>query len=124
MFGADGDGQSTLATTIGRKLTTNIRVFSGSFWTWIVPVIAIVLLFFLVLQRGWNRDLPPRSALRAGVVASLVAGLVGFAVNDSGTVVAALVFVFLGPFVTLLALERHQPGTVTVLGEPSDAKHS
>ena len=100
------NGGSTFETTVLRKLTTNIRVFTGSFWTWMVPIIAIVLLFFLVAQRGWERDMPRGSALRAGVVAALVAGLLGFSVNDSGTVVAALVFVFLGPFITLLALER------------------
>ena len=120
--GASNSGESTLTTTIGRKLSTNIRVFSGSFWTWIVPVIAIVLLFFLVLQRGWDRDLPPRSALRAGVVAALLAGLLGFAVNDSGTVVAALVFVFVGPFVTLLALERNRPPVISgSIGVPHES---
>lgn len=99
-------GDNTALTTIGRKLSTNIRVFAGSFWTWIVPVIAIVLLFFLVVQRGWESDLHKGSALRAGVVAALLCGLLGFAVNDSGTVVTALVFVYLGPFITLLALQR------------------
>ena len=97
-------------TTVGRKLTTNIRVFTGSFWTWIVPVIALVLLFFLVVQRGWERDMPKGSALRAGVAAALLCGLLGFAVNDSGTVVTALVFVYLGPFITLLALDRGRGG--------------
>lgn len=99
-------GDNTALTTVGRKLSTNIRVFTGSFWTWIVPVIAIVLLFFLVVQRGWESDLRKGSALRAGVVAALLCGLLGFAVNDSGTVVTALVFVYLGPFITLLALQR------------------
>ena len=51
----------------------------------------------------------------------LLAGLVGFAVNDSGTVVAALVFVFVGPFVTLMALERNRPpvisGSIHVLSD-------
>jgi Glycosyl transferase family 2 len=107
-FAADiaGSGENTFMTTIGRKLSTNIRVFTGSFWTWIVPVIALVLLFFLVVQRGWERDMPKGSALRAGVAAALLCGLLGFAVNDSGTVVTALVFVYLGPFITLLALDR------------------
>jgi hypothetical protein len=102
-----GKDNSTFSTTIGRKIATNIRVFTGSFWTWIVPVIAITLLFFLGAQRGWQRDLPVGSALRAGLVASLLAGLLGFAVNDSGTVVTALVFVEIGPMVTLLALHRN-----------------
>jgi hypothetical protein len=101
-----GKDNSTFSTTVGRKVATNIRVFTGSFWTWIVPVIAITLLFFLGAQRGWERDLPVRSPLRAALVASLLAGLLGFAVNDSGTVVTALVFVEIGPMVTLLALHR------------------
>ena len=111
-FAADiaGSGDNTFMTTVGRKLTTNIRVFTGSFWTWIVPVIALVLLFFLVVQRGWERDMPKGSALRAGVAAALLCGLLGFAVNDSGTVVTALVFVYLGPFITLLALDRGRGG--------------
>ena len=101
-----GKENSTFSTTIGRKVATNIRVFTGSFWTWVVPVIAITLLYFLGAQRGWERDIPVRSALRASLVASLLAGLLGFAVNDSGTVVTALVFVEMGPMVTLLALRR------------------
>ena len=52
--------------------------------------------------------MPRGSALRAGVVAALLCGLLGFAVNDSGTVVTALVFVYMGPFVTLLALRRDE----------------
>ena len=113
MLGDDG-GSSTFMTTVSRKIATNIRVFTGSFWTWIVPIIAVVLLFFLVVQRGWERDIPRGTALRAGVVAALLCGLLGFAANDSGTVVTALVFVYLGPFVTLLALQRDDgPRVVT-----------
>ena len=121
-FAADiaGSGDNTFTTTVGRKLTTNIRVFTGSFWTWIVPVIALVLLFFLVVQRGWERDIPKGSALRAGVAAALLCGLLGFAVNDSGTVVTALVFVYLGPFITLLALDRGQAANSLATDQGSD----
>jgi hypothetical protein len=102
---ANGD-DSTFSTTIGRKVSTNLRVLSGSFWKWVVPIIVIVLLYFLIVQRGWERDMPPRSPLRAGVIGALFAGMLGFAVNDSGTVVAAIVFVYLGPYITLLTLAR------------------
>jgi hypothetical protein len=48
--------------------------------------------------------LPAGSALRAGVVGTVAAGLLGWLVNDSGVVVSGLVFVFVGPYMTLLAL--------------------
>ena len=43
--------------------------------------------------------------LRAGVIGVLAAGVVGWLVNDSGIVVTALVFVYLGAYLTLLAIE-------------------
>ncbi len=115
---------NTFVTTIGRKLSTNIRVFTGSFWTWVVPIIAVVLLFFLVVERGWERDMPRGSALRACVAAALLCGLLGFAVNDSGTVVTALVFVYLGPFIILLALQRdrlERTGAKPTVAEPGSS---
>jgi uncharacterized membrane-anchored protein len=99
------------ANTIQRKLSTNIRVLTSSFWTWAVPIVALVLLFFLVVQRGWSLDLPSGSALRMAMISALSCGLLGFAVNDSGSVVTALVFVYLGPFVVLLALTRSAGNT-------------
>lgn len=100
---ASGNGNST--TTIARKLATNVRVLGGSIWTWMVPIVAIFSLFLLVyLDRGAEL-LPRGSPRRIGVLSALAAGLLGFAVNDSGVVVTALVFVYLGPFLTLLALD-------------------
>lgn len=104
-FAADllsGNDNST--TTIARKAATNVRVLGASIWTWMVPIIAIFSLFLLVYLDRASELLPPRSALRIGAVSALAAGLVGFAVNDSGVVVTALVFVYLGPYLTLLAV--------------------
>ena len=69
-----------------------------------VPLTAGFMLYLLVIARGWQRLLPAGSALRAGVVGTVAAGLLGWLVNDSGVVVSALVFVFVGPYLTLLAL--------------------
>ena len=105
------DGTSPLMTTVARKVSTNFRTYRSP-WTWAVVVLTVYMLLVLVWARGWSRLLPPRSALRAGTVGTLAAGLVGYATNDSGIVVTALVFVYLGPFLTLVALEREDADPV------------
>ena len=104
----DGD---TFWTTLSRKLSTNLRVFQQSYWTWAVPIIAVVAGYVLVVARGWKQLLPTGSPLRAGVIAVLAAGVVGWVVNDSGIVVTALALVYLGPFVTLLAVDGRSATT-------------
>lgn len=71
-----------------------------------VPLTAGFMLYVLVIARGWQRLLPAGSALRAGVIGTIGAGLLGWLVNESGVVVSGLVFVFVGPYLTLPALHR------------------
>ncbi|TMK84141.1 MAG: hypothetical protein E6G57_15190 [Actinobacteria bacterium] len=76
-----------------------------------MPIIAAFLLYLLIWERRLGRLLPRGSALRIGVIAALGAGLLGFAMNDSGVVITALVYLYLGPYLTLLALDaqRREP---------------
>ncbi|HUP69209.1 MAG TPA: glycosyltransferase [Acidimicrobiales bacterium] len=109
-------GLEPLTTTVNRKVAANMRTFRSP-WTWTIPIVALYMLSVLGFGRGWSRLLPPRSAVRAAVVGVLAAGLLGYAVNDSGVVVTALVFVYIGPFLTLLALQRDAaPLTLDHLG--------
>ena len=102
---ASGEDQSNFWTTISRKWATNLRVLQRSIWAWVVPIIAVFALYVLVVARGWRRLLPVGSAVRAAVIGTLGVGVLGWLVNDSGVVVAALAFVYLGPLLTLLALD-------------------
>jgi hypothetical protein len=112
-------GADVFTTTVTRKLSTNLRVLGTSVWTWLVPVIAVFALYLLLYENRWRALLPPGSALRAGAVGTLAAGILGFAANDSGVVVTALVFVYLGPFLAVLAL--HEEAREEVLLEPAPA---
>ncbi|MGH9164843.1 MAG: hypothetical protein ACRDZW_04930, partial [Acidimicrobiales bacterium] len=112
-------GWSPLTTTISRKVSANLRTFRSP-WTWTVPIIAAYMLYVLAWARGWSRLLPAGSAVRAGVVGVLAAGLLGYAVNDSGVVVTALVFVYIGPFLTLLALDHERAGRAELDLGPAD----
>jgi hypothetical protein len=78
-------GHGTFLTTIERKWSTNVRLFGRTVWTWMVPLTAAFVLYVLVVARGWQRLLPAGSALRAGVVGTIMAGLLGWLVNDSGS---------------------------------------
>lgn len=107
------DGFEVFSTTVQRKLAVNFRTYRSP-WSWTVVIISAYMLFVLGWTRGWHELLPRRSALRAGVVGTLGAGLLGYAVNDSGVVVTALVFVYLGPFLTMLALQREHGEPVII----------
>ena len=114
-------GGSSFLTTVARKTATNLRVFRTTVWSWLVPIIAAFLLYLLIWERRLGRLLPRGSALRVGVVAALGAGLLGFAVNDSGVVITALVYLYLGPYLTLLALDA-QRGAPELLEPISPAR--
>lgn len=111
-----GSGQFT--TTVLRKLTTNVHTYK-SVWCWVIVVVAAYLLFLLGYAKGWRRLLPPGGDLRVGVVITLIVGLAGNILNDSGAVVTALVFVYVGPFMTLLAIDDQRPPAELV--EPATA---
>jgi hypothetical protein len=104
-FVSDVGDDGSFLTTIERKWSTNVRLLGRTIWTWMVPIAAAFMVYVLVIARGWQRLLPTGSPLRAGVLGTLTAGLVGWLVNDSGVVVSALVFVYIGPYLTLLALQ-------------------
>src|SRR5690606_8954560 len=107
---ASGDDQSNFWTTIRRKWAPNLRVLQATIWAWMVPIVAVFSLYVLVVARGWRRLLPVGSAVRAAVIGTLATGMLGWLVNDSGVVVAALAFVYVGPLLTLLALSpEHRP---------------
>lgn len=116
-FAAGIGEDDSFLTTIQRKWSTNVRLLGRTIWTWMVPIAAAFMVYVLVIARGWQRLLPVGSPLRAGVIGTLVAGVVGWLVNDSGVVVSALVFVFLGPYLTLLALQPDPPERLVTAAE-------
>jgi len=108
------EGLAPLTDTVARKAEGSLRTF-GSPWTWALPVIMLYGLYVLLRDRNLPQLLSRRSALRAGAVGMVAAGLLGGVLNDSGVVVTGVVFVYIAPFLTLLVL--HHPGD-PVLREP------
>lgn len=119
---ASGDDQSTFWTTINRKWATNLRVLQRSIWAWMVPIVSVFALYVLVVARGWRRLLPVGSAVRVAVTGTLATGVLGWLTNDSGVVVAALAFVYVGPLLTILALSPESQPTVLHGPAPGDRR--
>lgn len=99
------DGGGGAATVIQRKLQSNISILTSSVWTWIIPLAVAFLGFLLWRRPGLLRELEARvPGLRAGLVGALVAGVLGFALNDSGVAVPAMMLGVVLPWVTYLAV--------------------
>jgi hypothetical protein len=119
-------GDGSLFATVARRAEVTLDVMTQNFWTAVTPVIAVLVLVAL-LRWPWARRLvPPRTPLRAGLLAALAAGLIGMAVNDSGVIVVAMVMVSVGPVLALLALSDAPaaPGRAVLLeptGRPARA---
>jgi hypothetical protein len=106
------EGLSPLWTTASRKVAANLRTVRSP-WTATVPVITAYVLWMLVRAKGWQRLVPKGSALRAAALGILAVGILGNIVNDSGIVVTAVVFVYLGPLLTLVALDLERREAVS-----------
>jgi hypothetical protein len=98
-------GLSALTRTIARKARANLEVFRSTVWTlWVPPAVA-VLAWLLLRPRGrWQLLAQRYPYLRAGLVGALLVGILGFASNDSGIVIPAVVLSFFLPLVVLLHL--------------------
>ncbi len=98
----DGGG---LSDVISRKIQTNISILTSSVWTLTIPF-ALGLVIYLARRRtGPLRDLqegvPGTKALLAG---GLLIAALGFALNDSGVAVPAMMFAVLLPYLTYVLL--------------------
>jgi len=72
-------------------------------WTWVIPIALAFLSFLLWRRPGSLATVEERvPGLRAGLIGSLVAGIVGFALNDSGIAVPAMMLAVVLPYLAFL----------------------
>jgi hypothetical protein len=102
--GAPGDS----FLTIRRKLDANLASFTGTKWLWVLPVVGLLVWYLWRVRSGRIRTLY-RSVpvIRQTVLALVVVAVLGYALNDSGVAIpavmalvfeCALVFVALTPY--------------------------
>lgn len=98
-------GWGTLVDTITRKASSNLRVFRSTIYTYFIPPALVALAYLLRRPSGrWQRLAVNFPRLRAGLIGGLVLAVLGFAVNDSGVVIPAVILSFLVPMALLVHL--------------------
>jgi hypothetical protein len=98
-------GAGVFFDTIERKARTNLRIFGSTIWTYLVPPALALIAYLLLRPRGrWHTLAVTYPRLRAGLIGGLLLAVLGFAVNDSGIVVPAMVLSFLVPMALLIHL--------------------
>ncbi|CAN5520291.1 membrane protein [soil metagenome] len=105
-------GVPVLVDTIERKAEANVRVFGSTVYTLFVPPALGVMAWLLRRPRGrWERLARVYPRLRAGLIGGLILAVLGFAVNDSGIVIPAVVLSYLVPMALLVHLALEQENT-------------
>ena len=105
-------GMIVLVDTVQRKAEANLRVFRTTIYTYFVPPALVALAWLLGRPRGrWHRLAVAAPRLRAGLIGGLVLSLLGFATNDSGIVIPAVILSFLVPMAIMVHLHvaRQEP---------------
>ena len=108
-FVADvGNGDAWLV--LRRKLESNWHVLTSSVWTLIVPVLVAGLVVVAVRRQGLLADVQAKTpGLRACLLGSLVLAVLGFALNDSGVAVPAMMIGVVVPWLLLVTVRVAPP---------------
>jgi hypothetical protein len=103
-------GFGALGETLQRKATSNLRVFTSTIWTFFVPPALLAMIYLLRRPSGrWQQFAVDYPKLRAGLIGGLLLAVLGFAVNDSGIVIPAVILSFLVPMALLVHLAMEAP---------------
>jgi hypothetical protein len=90
------DGWDSFETVVVRKLQANLSVLTSSVWTLMVPLALAVAAYLLWVAPGRLRRLRDEPAVRTALPGLGVAGLLGFALNDSGIAVPGMLLGVVG----------------------------
>jgi hypothetical protein len=98
-------GSDAVLEIMGRKARASLGTFRGSIWAFFIPPALAVMAWLLTRPRDQWRLLArlyPR--LREGLLGGLLLAVIGFAVNDSGISIPAVILSFLVPMALIVHL--------------------
>ncbi len=99
------DGWDGLATVVERKLSSNIATLTGSAWSMmVVPMLVFGALLIWRAPARLRAVLTRIPEMRPALYALLTAGVLGYALNDSGIAVPGMMLAVANPAVSYLLL--------------------
>jgi hypothetical protein len=114
------EGWDGLSTVLQRKLAANISILTSSAWAYVIPVAFLFLAFLVWRPQGFLRSVLERvPGLRACLVGAVVAGVLGFSLNDSGVAVPAMMLAVLLPYLTFLVVRTTAAEAAPAAGTPA-----
>jgi hypothetical protein len=118
------DGLGPLLSLVERKLAANLQVSTESLWVAAIPI-ALALWAYLARYptRPYQRLKGELATLPAALVGSLVAAVLGSALNDSGAIVGGVAAMVLAASLVVLLMDLDPPtsGASGAEGPPEDA---
>jgi hypothetical protein len=103
-LGRAATSDASFLNTLTRRFDANFGLLVDQWWGFLSIALAVGSIAVLWRPDRFADYLPTRSGLRIAALATLVASIVGFVVNDSGPVVNVLCLVVLAPAVALSSL--------------------
>ncbi|MCU1352025.1 MAG: Flagellar basal body rod protein [Acidimicrobiales bacterium] len=101
-----GGGGGGLGNVLGRKLQSNLHILTSSTFTWIIPAAFLFLAFLVWRRRGFIHTLMEGvPGMRALLWGAITVGAIGFALNDSGVAVPAMMFPVLLPYLMHMVVQ-------------------
>lgn len=101
----DARGSDAVLETLDRKVRASLGSFRGSIWAFFIPPALAVMAWLLTRPREqWRLLATVYPRLREGLLGGLLLGVIGFAVNDSGISIPAVILSFLVPMALIVHL--------------------
>ena len=105
-----GEGSTALTTVVHRKLAMSLATLSSSQWLPMVSIVAVFLVFLVSRRKSLRSS--ARSRLldqRAAFLGVALVAMLGFALNDQGIVVPAVMLGILAPALVVLVVAGDPP---------------
>jgi hypothetical protein len=105
-----GIGDGTAASEVRRKLEANWHLLTASVASLLVPILVVGFVILISRRRGaLARVQRSEPGLRAGLVSAVIAAVLGFAFNDSGVAIPAMMIGIVVPWMLAVVMAEAVP---------------